>query len=457
MFNLGKLAKAMTPLLLGLSCLAAAGCAHAPIYDAPLSPSLAPHAAQFPEHDGDAKTANVVPASLDDLLTLATSRHPELRSARARVEAAQGALIQAGLYPNPMIGPAFKEIGHRDNAWGEIGVELSQTIVTAGKLELARAAAAHGVTAADWQAHTQWFMVVTRVRLAYVELLAAQRERDTIIDIERAAKDILQAAQTLEKAGAGNRPDVIRAEVELQQQTLRKAVADSKVEAAQRALAAAVGVPDVELSALRGDLAKAPPAYAWNTLIDWTLQASAELQEARAMVAQREALLQRARAEVTPDINLKAMPVYSNPERQWKGELMVIAAVPIRNRNEGNILAAKAEVAKVRADEEATALRLRERLAAVYQRFQAAQVQVDAYGKKKVGIVDKARESLKLVEVGYRGGDAKYGYTALLQAQQVLFAAQLAEVQALAEWQRAAAELAGIAQLDNWRDRPKAP
>ena len=454
MFTLGKFAKATMPVLLGLSCLVAAGCAHAPIYEASLNPSLAPHAAQLPEHEIDVKTANVAPATLDDLLTLATSRHPELRAARAKVEAAPGALIQAGLYPNPMIGPSFKEIGHRDNGWGEIGVEMSQTFVTAGKLALAQAAAAQGVNAADWQALTQWFNVVTRVRLAYVELLAAQREREAIIDMERVAANILKAAERLSAAGAVNRPEVLRAEVELAQQSLKKSVADSKVEAARRMVAAAIGAPELNLSDLRGDLDKAPPAYAWNTLIDWTLQSSAELQEAGALVAQRETLLQRARVEATPDINLTALPFYSNPERQWKGELLMTAAIPIRNRNEGNILGARSELARARADEENTALRLRERLAMAFQRFQAAQVQVDAYRKH---IVPKARESLKLVETGFVAGDKMYGYTPLYQAQQLLFAAQLAEVQALAEWQRAAAELAGIAQLDNWRDRPKTP
>jgi cobalt-zinc-cadmium efflux system outer membrane protein len=453
MGNPGKLTKVALPAVLSAISLAVAGCAHAPIYEAQLNSSLAPHAAQMPSEVVVAGASDAVPVSLDDLLTLATSRHPELRAARAKVEAAAGAMIQAGLYPNPTVGPSFKEIGNRENAWGEIGVEMSQTIVTAGKLKWAQAAAARGVTAADWQARTQWFLVATRVRLAYIELLAAQRQRDTIADIERTAVDVLKGLKTLEASGAGVRPDVIRAEVEYQLQVVRRAVADTKIVATRRALAAVVGMPEVDLSAVRGDLAKAPLTYAWDDLLDWALETSADVQEARAMVAQRDLLLQKARADATPDVTLTALPFYSNPERQWKGEFLVAAAIPIHNRNEGNIAAAKAELAQAQANEEAVALRLRERLAAAYQRFQAAQLQVDAYGKKKTGIVDKARESLKLVEVGYRGGDAKYGYTALLQAQQILFAAQLAEVEALAEWQRAAAELAGIAQLDDWRSQ----
>ena len=444
--RLGKIAKAGA---LAALCLVAAGCGHAPVCDVPLSSSLAPHVTQFSQHENEVQSETAAPTSLDDLIAIAIDHHPELRSARAKVESAQGALIQAGLHPNPTFGPVFKDIGNRQHTVGEIGAELSQRVVTAQKLALAQSAAAHGVTLADWQALTQWFTVVTRVRLAYVEWLAVQRERDAIVDMERVSIDILKAAQTLEKAGAGIRPDLLRAEVELQQQTLRKSVADSKIEAARRLLSAAVGVPTLDLTKLTGDLDKAPPAYAFDALLDWTLQASAEMQEARTLVAQKELLLQKARVDVRPDVTVTALPYYTSVDGQWKGELSLTAPIPVNNRNEGNILAAKADLARARADEQVLALRLRERLAGAYQRFSAAQMQVDVLAKQ---IEPKARESLQLVEFGYRKEDAKYGYTALLQAQQVLFSVQFARVQALGEWQRAAAELAGIAQLDDWRN-----
>lgn len=447
----GKIGKATQSLLLGVICLLAAGCGHAPICEEPLSSALAPHVAQLPEHDSNVSSAAAAPKSLQDLLDLALKQHPELRMARAKVEAAHGAFIQAGLYPNPIVGPSIQSINDRDNAAGEIGVQISQLVITARKLEWAQAAAAQGVTASDWQAMTQWFNVVTRVRLAHVELLAAQRERDTVAELERVANDILKAAETLEKAGAGNRPDVLRAEVELQQQKLRKSVADTKVGAARRLLAAAVGIPGLDLSQVRGSLDDAPPAYAWDTLLDWMLQTSGEMHEARALAAQAETLVQLAQANAIPDVNVQALPQYDFRQQQITGQLLVTAGVLINNRNEGNIISAKAELARARANEQAVALRLRERLALAYQRFQAAQVQVDALGKQ---IEPKARESLKLVEIGYRGGDAKYNYTALLQAQQVLFGVQLSRVQALGDWQRAAAELAGIAQLKNWGDAP---
>jgi hypothetical protein len=68
-------------------------------------------------------------------------------------------------------------------------------------------------------------------------------------------------------------------------------VADHKLEAARRTLAAAVGVAEVDVNGLRGDLDKEPRRYAWDTLLEWMVNSSAEIQEARVLIAQREQLV----------------------------------------------------------------------------------------------------------------------------------------------------------------------
>lgn len=409
-----------------------------------LSSSLAPHATQLPAEESTAAAPAPAPTTFAELLDLATRQHPELRAARARADAAYGMLVQAGLYPNPMVGLHHREIGHRDNAWGEIGPSVSQTIITGGKRGLDQAAALDALSAADWQALTRWFAVVTRLRLAYVDLLAAQRERDTLQKLTRITQDIEQATLKLEQTGAATRPDVLRARVELEQQSLKKTVADRAVDTARRTLAAALGAPDADLTGLRGSLDQSPPGFEFDDLVARTMTVSAELQEARALVAQQENLVRRAEVESIPNVNVELLPFYAAPDHEWRGDVAITAAIPIFNRNEGAIHAARADLARARAEEQALSLRLRERLAVAYQRYQAARLQAEAYAKR---ILPNAEESLRLIEVAYQRGDAKYNYTVLLQAQQALFQAQLSQVQALGEWHRAAAELMGLAQI----------
>jgi cobalt-zinc-cadmium efflux system outer membrane protein len=384
------------------------------------------------------------PFTLDELLAIAVREHPELAAAQARTLTARGRLIQAGLYPNPTVGVKFDDLGHDENGWGAPGIVIGQTIVRGGKLRLAEAAAAAGVDAADWQAMARWYDVVTRVRLAFIELLAAERERATIHEIVQVAQRSYDAAKTLRKVGAGSEPDVLRAEVELNQNILRRTAAEQRVQAAQRLLGNALGWGR-PVERVEGNLEAAPPQFVWDAALGRMLMQSAELQQAEAQVVEAERLWQRARAEPTPNLDVMANPFYSAPERDWRAEIQLAVVVPLWQRNQGDILAAQAELDRARHEARAVELRLRERLAASWQRYETARQQVEGYRKN---ILPKARASLELFELGYKGGDPKYDYTALLQAQQVLFQAQLDYVRVLEALGRAVAEIQGLVQED---------
>ncbi len=387
--------------------------------------------------------------NLDELLAIAYSQHPDMNVARARIDSARGQWTQAGLYPNPVFGPRFSQVGDHQNALGEAGATLTQTFVTKNKLGLAREAAAQGIEAADWQAITTWYAVATRVRLAYYELLTAQRELDTLEDIVRVSEEAYKAAVSLEKAGAGTRFDILRAKVEAEQNRLRRAVSQRRVEAGRQNLLTALGRPVIapESLVIEGrELDRSVPGFDWEAIIHCLRESSGELHELRARVAQNEKLLARARAEVTPNVDVNVVPFLQAPTRELHFLLAVTAPLPIFNRNQGNIHSAQADLVRSRAEVSQRELLLIERLTDAFRRLQAAKQQAETFAKT---IVPEARESLKLVETGYRRGDVKYDYTAMLQAQQVLFQAELARTQALGEQWRAVVEIAGVLQQDD--------
>ena len=111
-----------------------------------------------------------------ELAALAGNAHPDVKIARAAVIAAQGRFIQAGLYFNPIVGYYGSELNTKPNGAGKEGISFNQQIVTANKLGLAQAAASKGIAAADFVAITRYFDVVSRLRAAYFDAVAAQRE-----------------------------------------------------------------------------------------------------------------------------------------------------------------------------------------------------------------------------------------------------------------------------------------
>lgn len=386
------------------------------------------------------------PLSLEQLLDLAREHNPEMRIAYARAAAARGQLIQAGLYPNPTFIWEADDLGHRPRAAGTQGPIIAQEFITAKKLQLAQAAAGYGVAAADWHAVTRWYDLTTRVRIAYFNVLTAQREVRTLVEIVRITEEGLDAAEKLLKAGTGTKPDVLRAQVELKKTRLDLAVARQRVLASWRILASAIGLPTVAETSLMGMLESEPPTFLWEPARATLLMRSSEVQEAQALAMQADWRLRRAHAEVVPNFQLSVRPFYSFPDRTTQVKVEAGAALPIFNRNQGNIMAARADLARTQAEVQQVELRLAERLAQALQRYDIARRQVEAYQKE---ILPDARESLRLVTVGYKGGDAKYDYTAVLQQQRILVDAQLASVQALGELWRAVSEIAGLLQLDD--------
>ena len=145
------------------------------------------------------------PLTLETLLDLALSNNPNLAVAQAKAEAARGKLVQAGLYPNPSVVVDAQQMGMKERE-GQPGIGVAQEFVTGGKLSLAQAAAAFGVDAADWQAITQWYELVIRLRSAYYEVLTAEQELRTLEEIVRIFQQGLDTNSTWPRRDSPDNP-----------------------------------------------------------------------------------------------------------------------------------------------------------------------------------------------------------------------------------------------------------
>jgi outer membrane protein TolC len=90
-------------------------------------------------------------------------------------------------------------------------------------------------------------------------------------------------------------------------------------------------------------------------------------------------------------------------------------------------------------------VRVVERLNVAYQQYAAAKRQAENFEQR---ILPNARESLRLILLGYETSDSKYDFTTVLQAQSVLAQARLTYVQVLNDLQRAVSEIEGVVQRE---------
>ena len=130
----------------------------------------------FPNRPLPPKLAREIgaPKTLKEIEGLALANNPEMVQATADITTAMGGAIQAGVYPNPVIGYEADTVGSAGTRNYQ-GVFATQTIKTAGKLGLARAAANMDLMNAQLELRKTRFDLLARVRSAYYAVLVAQQ------------------------------------------------------------------------------------------------------------------------------------------------------------------------------------------------------------------------------------------------------------------------------------------
>lgn len=375
--------------------------------------------------------------TLAEFESLAEQHNPALAKAAARLQAARGTWLQSGLYPNPKVGYQGREIGDEGQA-GQQGAFFGQEIITAGKLQHARNVADHSIQQAQWEWMAQRQRVLNDVRRAFYDVLVAQRSVELTDQLVRIGQEGVEAAETLFRAKEVSRVDILQSRIEADSARIMSEKARNRHIAAWRNLVAVLGLTDLPMTPLTGDLQEGLPRLEWDAMVQRLLGESPVLAEARAGVAKAEAALCREYAERIPNVDLEAGVLYDNATEDRIAEVQVGVPLPVFNRNQGNIRKAHAELCEARSEVRRVELELQQRLTGVFEQYRNAQCQVERYSGE---ILPNAQSSLELVAEGYRQGE--FNYVTLLTAQRTYFNAQLAYLDAIRELRSTVVALEG--------------
>lgn len=429
----------MTPCIrLAAACLIAVGCAIG-WAQSPQSSQLrllatqpAPRAEPLPPPAVSQKAL-----TLPELEGMALAGNPSLAQAAARVDALRGQWLQSGLYPNPSIGYVASEVGNEGRA-GQEGLFVSQEFVTGGKLRLNRNVAAQQVQQAQQQLEAQRLRVINDVRSAFYEVLIAQRLLDATRELMRIGDEGVRTTETLKKALEASRVDVLQATIEADAARVQFQRAQNRHLAAWRRLTAVAGTPQLCPTPLAGDLTTLP-YFDWCESLARVLASSPELSAAQAEIGRASWALRRAEVQPRPNVDLQASTQYDAASEVQIANVQLGVAVPLFDRNQGNIRRAQAEIAAARADVSRVELHLQSRLATAFERYANARQQTEIYTQR---VLPNAKESLELVTLGYRQGE--FSYLTLLTAQRTFAQTNLAYLEALRELRQSAVAIDGL-------------
>jgi cobalt-zinc-cadmium efflux system outer membrane protein len=311
---------------------------------------------------------------------------------------------------------------------GMQGFGFTQEIVRGGKLGLDRAAASQEIAQAEEQFVAQRQRVLNDVQTQFYSLLVAQRTMQLSDELAELAKRGHEIAEQLFKPPVMlvSRVDVHQALIELSRARLDAELARNAYQKLWRQLAATIGAPGMQPVMAVGSLDAAAMELSWSESLSRLLAASPELAAARAAAARASWIIERARAEPIPNLNVQASVQHDNEGGDDVANLMVMFPLTIHDKNQGAIRAAVAERREAQAEIARLELALQTRLAAAFERYSNARTQVDRYSRE---ILPAARTSLDLVTRGYRNGE--FPYLTLLEAQRTLSRTNLAYLSAL--------------------------
>jgi outer membrane protein, heavy metal efflux system len=371
--------------------------------------------------------------TLEQLQKMASESNPTLRQAEAEIRAAKARRQQSGLYPNPTLAYTGDEIRGGSVGGGKQGFFVQQTIVTGGKLGLNRDVFAKEASLAEIEAEEQQTRVQTAVKIAFLRVLASQELLDARRDLAKIAADAVDTQRRLMNTGQADDTEVLQAEVDAQRMRMSARMQENMMREEWRTLAAIVGQPDLPPSVLAGDLDHGWPDLNEEETVKSIAGNSPAIRIADSASAHAQSVLQRSRKEAIPDLQLRGGLEYNHDQlgsapfaKGWEGIAEIAVQIPLFNRNQGNVAAARADVDRSEQEKKRIALTLRERAASV----------VDQYANARLMALEYRDEMLPRAKKAYTLMSEKYGrmlasYPRVLEMQRKLFEMQLEYIAAL--------------------------
>ena len=406
------------------------------------------------------------PMTMQAFLDLADRMNPTLAQARRNVDRSGQQAHQAGLPPDPIFGYSGDHIRGGAYGGGEQGAFFSQEFVLAHKLALRREVYRAEGRSNELAVEIQRARVHNDVGRAFFDALAAQQ---TVVIQDRLLKVALDAetnAHELERIGQADASDVLNAEIAAEQAKVEFVTAQRLYLACFTQLATFAGQMALTPHPLTGGLVD-PPVLDTEGAVVTDVQLSPTVKQAQANVAVAEARVRSAERERVPNFTLKAGEWYSgeqlggvtgttstgsgravNPVAGPESFAEASLQLPLWNRNQGNIAAARAERERAREEVARTQLMTRNRAEPYAQQYGTARYTAEKY---RVEMLPRARRAYQLEVTKYQ--EMAQSYPHVLAAQHMLFTLQLGYVQALAEEWRAAIALENYT-LMNGLDEP---
>ncbi|MDZ7691788.1 MAG: TolC family protein [Balneolaceae bacterium] len=374
-----------------------------------------------------------------DALSKALLENPRLQSFGWQVRVREAERLQAAIPPNPELEAEMENFGGTGPFEGydarEVTIRLAQKVLLGADRMKAKRVAAWNKELAGWNYETQRLEVLTGVTQAYISALEAQQQWHQQQELVQVAENLYNSISAQVEAGKVSKLEQTKARVELSRAEIDLKNALDRFQAARSNLASFWGSEEPEFQVLAGTLPTPNSVPSYQTVANF-IERNPDVARWAAEINQAEAALSLERAQGIPDIKISGG--YKRAEDVGATGAIVGISIPLPffDRNQGNIKAAKYELNRVGTRQETAITEAYRALQEAYNTLEASYHEVQQLQDE---VLPGAQTAFDAAQTGYRQG--KFDYLEVLDAQRTLFSSRTRYIQALAEYNRAVAEV----------------
>ncbi len=378
--------------------------------------------------------------TLREALARTLSKNPRLAAESWELRIAEAKQLQAGLRPNPELAFDVQNFLGSNKARGfqesETTLTISQLVELGGKraARVREAGAERNVKLLTHEAKRLEALEVTA--RSFADVLGAQRKVERSKELSALANELLPLIETRLQAGKASAAEQARGAAAAASSLALIEKANGELAAARRHLAAQWGRSEPDFDVAVGELSDTHKLPSLSVLRD-RLADHPLITKWNAEHTKREATVSKEKAAAKSDVRVFAGPRWLN---DGGGSAAVTAGVsiplPFRNKNQGNIKAAEAQLSQTTDEKRAEQNELNARLGEAWEKMQSAQRQLATLNDK---VLPTAKSAIEATRAGYETG--KLSQLDVLDSRRVLAEAEALLLDALIEARKASIEI----------------
>lgn len=361
--------------------------------------------------------ANDKHLTIEDAVEIAINNNPVIKSKRRNVEAATGRIRQAHLLPNPEINLLAEEIPTEEIGLNQSQnmISLSQKLEIGGKRRLRTEVAIKEKGILELDLQIMIMNITAQTKKAFFDVITAQDELNLAKETVEIAMSLKNLTDKRFEAGDIAKLGVLKAEVELSNAKANVVEAERNMFNATKRLQTSMGTIETPLQKLVPIPVTDVPLLKLEKLEALLIENYPALQAQKNIVDLSLLKVKEAKRKRIPDIDFSVGYKRLSATDDDTIQAGITLPLPFFNRNQGNIIEARALSYKAKDDETAVRYELLLQLGNAFSLYAATRELVRSFVDT---IIPQAKESLKIAKQGYEHGE--FDYMDVLDAQRTL-------------------------------------